>query len=100
MTRRSSAPPRAFVLALALSAASLVVLAQTPAPTAQPPAAQGGQPPASGAPPAPQVYVSKLWVAVPDGLPRKLESADPSSALKTTVVYYDFNAPITINAPA
>src|SRR3954447_19941025 len=53
MTRRSSAPPRAFVLALALSAASLVVLAQTPAPPAQPPAAQGGQPPASGAPPAP-----------------------------------------------
>ena len=53
MTRRSTARPRAFVLALALSAAGLVVLAQTPAPTAQPPAGQAGQPPAPGTPPVP-----------------------------------------------
>src|SRR5262245_9620638 len=50
MTRRSTARPHAFALALALSAAGLVVLAQTPAPTAQPPAGQGGQPPAPEAP--------------------------------------------------
>jgi mono/diheme cytochrome c family protein/glucose/arabinose dehydrogenase len=53
MTRRSSAPPRAFFLALALFAAGLVVLAQTPAPTAQPPAGQAGQLPAPGTPPVP-----------------------------------------------
>src|SRR3954464_246391 len=53
MMKRSTAGPRAFVLALALSAAGLVVLAQTPAPTAQPPAGQGAQPPAPGAPPVP-----------------------------------------------
>src|SRR5690349_20793474 len=53
MTRRSTARPPALALALALSAAGLVVLAQTPAPTAQPPAGQGGQSPAPGAPSVP-----------------------------------------------
>ena len=50
MTRRSTPRLRAFALALALSAAGLAVLAQTPAPTTQPPAGQGGQPPAPDAP--------------------------------------------------
>jgi hypothetical protein len=52
-----------------------------------------------GAKPAgkPESYPSKLWVAVSDGLPRKLEGE--AMGAKTTAIYYDYNAPITITAP-
>lgn len=41
---------------------------------------------------------SKVWIAVSDGLPRKIESTSSSGA-KTVMTFYDFNANITINAP-
>ena len=44
-------------------------------------------------------YTAKVWIAVADNLPRKVESGDPSSTARSTIVYYDFNAPITINPP-
>ncbi|MFN8526118.1 MAG: hypothetical protein U0821_23700 [Chloroflexota bacterium] len=53
----------------------------------------------ANAPSKPQSYTAKVWIAVADNLPRKAESKDPSSDVKSTIVYYDFNAPITINPP-
>jgi hypothetical protein len=50
--------------------------------------------------PVSNVFTAKVWVGVADQLPRKLESADPNSPTKTTILYYDFNAPITVNPPA
>jgi mono/diheme cytochrome c family protein len=47
---RQSRRALGFALALALSAAGLVVVAQTPAPTAQPPGGQAGQTPPTPAP--------------------------------------------------
>jgi hypothetical protein len=43
-------------------------------------------------PPA-QTYTSKVWIAVSDNLPRKIEAGN------TTIIYYDFNANIVINPP-
>lgn len=48
-------------------------------------------------PPA-QKFTSKVWIGVSDNLPRKLES-EPKAGQKTTVIYYDYNANITINPP-
>lgn len=58
-----------------------------------------GKPGDKAASKLPDTYTSKVWIAVADNLPRKVESADPSSPAKTTIVYYDYNAPITINPP-
>jgi hypothetical protein len=41
---------------------------------------------------------SKVWVAVADQLPRRMESV-AKSGTKTTVIYYDYNAAITIEPP-
>jgi hypothetical protein len=49
--------------------------------------------------------VGKLWVAVSDGLPRKADSdstmqfSGRSTAVKSTILYYDYNADIKIEAP-
>ncbi len=48
-------------------------------------------------PPA-QKYTSKVWVGAVDSLPRKSES-EPKPGQKTTVIFYDYNANITIAAP-
>lgn len=58
--------------------------------------------PAARPPGAPtnQVYTAKVWIGVADNLPRKVESADPNSPARTTILYYDYNAPITIDLPA
>jgi hypothetical protein len=44
-------------------------------------------------------FIARVWVAVSDGLPRKLEGIAQRTRVKTTVVYYDYNARITINRP-
>jgi hypothetical protein len=44
-------------------------------------------------------YTSKVWVATADKLPRKVETGDPNSPARTTIVYYDFDAPISIDPP-
>lgn len=41
---------------------------------------------------------SKVWVAVSDSLPRKIENTS-STGVKTIMTFYDFNANIAINAP-
>ncbi len=41
---------------------------------------------------------SKLWVAVADQLPRKMESVSKTGS-KTVATYYDYNAAITIEPP-
>jgi hypothetical protein len=48
---------------------------------------------------SPVTYIAKLWIGA-DGLPRKLERQQPNGETKTTIVYYDYNAKITIEAPA
>ena len=58
------------------------------------PAAIGSKPGAE-----PQAYSVKMWVGVSDGMPRKVESASPISPARTTVVYTDYNANITIEPP-
>lgn len=47
--------------------------------------------------PTPLTTTSKVWVAVSDQLPRKMESVSKSST--TTVTYSDYNAAITIAPP-
>jgi hypothetical protein len=42
---------------------------------------------------------AKVWVGVADRLPRKLEVSGGPSGATTTITYYDYNAPITIEAP-
>ena len=41
---------------------------------------------------------SKVWVAVSDSLPRKMESTSTTGS-KTVTTIYDYNANIVINAP-
>lgn len=48
--------------------------------------------------PTPLTMTSKVWVAVSDQLPRKMESV-AKSGTTTTVTYYDYNANITIESP-
>ncbi len=48
--------------------------------------------------PTPTTSTSKVWVAVADGLPRKMEVV-AKSGTKTTIIYYDYNANITIDPP-
>lgn len=48
--------------------------------------------------PTTTTVTSKVWVAVADGLPRKMESLS-KSGIKTVATYYDYNANITIKAP-
>lgn len=48
--------------------------------------------------PTPTTTTSKVWVAVADGLPRKIESTNQNGA-KTVIVFYDYNASIAIDAP-
>jgi hypothetical protein len=48
--------------------------------------------------PTPMTVTSKVWVAVVDGLPRKMESV-PKTGVKTVVTYYDYNANIVIEPP-
>ncbi|MBI4790977.1 MAG: hypothetical protein HY782_28440 [Chloroflexi bacterium] len=48
-------------------------------------------------PPA-QKITSKVWVGATDNLPRKVESA-PTATQKTTILFTDYNANITINPP-
>lgn len=45
-----------------------------------------------------QKYVTKVWIGALDSLPRKSES-EPKAGPKTTVIFYDYNANITIAAP-
>src|SRR5262249_21358090 len=63
---------------------------------------EAGAVPQPGIKPAatPSAFTAKVWVGVADQLPRKLESADPNSSAQTTILYYDFDAPITVNPPA
>jgi hypothetical protein len=51
-----------------------------------------------GVKPGPQT--AKLWVGVADRLPRRFEVAGGPTAGTVTVTYYDYGAPITIDAPA
>ncbi len=48
--------------------------------------------------PPPSTYTSKVWIGVADNLPRKVESTS-AAGVKTTIIYYDYNANIVINAP-
>ncbi len=48
-------------------------------------------------PPA-QKYLTKVWVGALDNLPRKSES-EPKPGQKTTVIFYDYNADLSIKAP-
>lgn len=48
---------------------------------------------------APQVQSVRIWIGSDDGLPRKLEGEDPDTKAKTTVIYYDYGAAITIEPP-
>lgn len=41
----------------------------------------------------------KIWIGKADGLPRRTESGNSASPVKTVMTFYDFNAPIIINAP-
>jgi hypothetical protein len=40
-----------------------------------------------------------VWVGVADRLPRKLEVAGSGNTGTVVITYYDYNAPITIEAP-
>ena len=42
----------------------------------------------------------KLYVAVNNGLPKRIESLDNKGAVEMTINYYDYDVPITINLPA
>jgi hypothetical protein len=42
---------------------------------------------------------AKIWVGVADRLPRKLELTGGPGGTVTTITYYDYNAPITIEPP-
>lgn len=46
-----------------------------------------------------QPYVARVWIGQADGLPRKFEGAELVSQVKTEILYYDYNASITINPP-
>ena len=66
----------------------------------------GEVPPIAGAKPgAPPAIATaarsarKIWVGVADRLPRKLELAGGPGGPTTTITYYDYNAPITIEPP-
>lgn len=48
--------------------------------------------------PTPSTRTSKVWVAVSDQLPRQVESVSVTGA-KTTAIYSDYNAAITIEPP-
>ncbi|MDE3088930.1 MAG: hypothetical protein KGJ80_06055 [Chloroflexota bacterium] len=48
--------------------------------------------------PTPLTTTSKVWVAVSDQLPRKMESLSKTGT-KTTAIYFDYNAAITIEPP-
>jgi hypothetical protein len=48
--------------------------------------------------PTPTTYTAKVWVAVADGLPRKMESTT-KAGVKTVMTYYDYNANIVIEPP-
>jgi len=48
--------------------------------------------------PTPSTLTSKVWIAVADQLPRKMEST-PKTGGKTVIVYSDYNANITIDPP-
>ncbi len=49
--------------------------------------------------PTPTTTTSKVWVAVADGLPRRMESTSKNGT-KTVVTFYDYNASFTIDAPS
>jgi hypothetical protein len=55
--------------------------------------------PAAGAPVKTGPVSSKIWVGVADRLPRRLEVTSPTGEV-TNITYYDYNAPITVEAPA
>jgi hypothetical protein len=48
--------------------------------------------------PTPTTVTSKVWIAVADGLPRKMES-ESKAGTKTVMTFYDYNANISIEAP-
>lgn len=48
--------------------------------------------------PTPTTTTSKVWMAVADGLPRRMESTTKTGS-KTIVTFYDYNASFTIDAP-
>ena len=48
--------------------------------------------------PTPTTTTSKVWVAVADGLPRRMESVSKTGA-KTVITLYDYNASFSIDAP-
>jgi outer membrane lipoprotein-sorting protein len=48
-------------------------------------------------PPA-QTHTYKVWIGAKDGLPRQME-VDVNTGAKTTISFFDYNTPITINAP-
>jgi outer membrane lipoprotein-sorting protein len=47
-----------------------------------------------------QGYTIKLYVAIAEGLPKRVEVVDSSGAVESTLDYYDYGAPITIDLPA
>ena len=48
--------------------------------------------------PTPTTVTAKVWIAVVDGLPRKMESTT-KAGVKTVMTYYDYNANIVIEPP-
>ncbi len=47
-----------------------------------------------------QAYTIKLYVAIAEGLPKRMEVLGPTGAVESTFDYYDYGAPITIDLPA
>jgi hypothetical protein len=47
----------------------------------------------------PDPFHMKIWVGMPDGLPRRLEGTVLSTKTKTAVTYYDFNAKLAVKKP-
>jgi len=47
-----------------------------------------------------QGYTIKLYVAIAEGLPKRMEVLDSTGAVESTFDYYDYRASITIDLPA
>ena len=47
----------------------------------------------------PDPFYLKVWVGSADGLPRRLEGTVLSTQTKTSVVYYDYNAKLSVKRP-
>jgi hypothetical protein len=61
--------------------------------------AKFNQPPSNKAHIAVKPYIVKLWVRESDDRLRLLEATAPGSGSKTTVIYYDYDARLTVSPP-